>query len=113
MARYRGQIALALLFLLLAAGATLALPYAVKLLVDGGLAAPADKLLDDRLPAIRDHFILLVLVAVLLGLATAARFYMVSWSGERVTTEFRQAVDAHVLQQSPQFFATLQTGVML
>ncbi|WP_308240038.1 ABC transporter transmembrane domain-containing protein [Candidatus Accumulibacter contiguus] len=113
MARYRGQIALALLFLLLAAGATLALPYAVKLLVDGGLAAPADKLLDDRLPAIRDHFILLFLVAVLLGLATAARFYMVSWIGERVTTDLRQAVYAHVLQQSPQFFETLKTGEVL
>ncbi|KFB70443.1 MAG: ABC transporter transmembrane domain-containing protein [Candidatus Accumulibacter phosphatis] len=113
MARYRGQIALALLFLLLAASATLALPYAVKLLVDGGLAASAGDVLDDRLPAIRGHFLWLFLVAVLLGLATAARFYMVSWIGERVTTDLRQAVYAHVLQQSPQFFETLKTGEVL
>ncbi len=113
MARYRGQVALALVFLLLAAGATLALPYAVKLLVDGGLAAPAGWPLDARLPAIRDHFILLFAVAVVLGLATAARFYMVSWIGERVTTDLRQAVYAHVLRQSPQFFETLKTGEVL
>jgi ATP-binding cassette subfamily B protein len=50
---------------------------------------------------------------VLLGLATAARFYMVSWIGERVTTDLRQAVYAHVLQQSPQFFETLKTGEVL
>ncbi|WP_337958574.1 ABC transporter transmembrane domain-containing protein [Candidatus Accumulibacter vicinus] len=112
-ARYRGQVALALLFLLLAAGATLALPYAVKLLVDGGLAAPAGWSLDDRMPAIRDHFIVLFAVAVVLGLATAARFYMVSWIGERVTTDLRQAVYAHVLRQSPQFFETLKTGEVL
>jgi ATP-binding cassette subfamily B protein len=43
---------------------------------------------------------------VVLGLATAARFYMVSWIGERVTTDLRQAVYAHVLRQSPQFFET-------
>jgi ATP-binding cassette subfamily B protein len=112
-ARYRGQVALALLFLLLAAGATLALPYAVKLLVDGGLAAPAGWSPDDRLPAIRDHFISLFAVAGILGLATAARFYMVSWIGERVTTDLRQAVYAHVLRQSPQFFETLKTGEVL
>jgi hypothetical protein len=53
LARYRGQIALALLFLLLAASATLALPYAVKLLVDGGLAASAGDPARDRLASIR------------------------------------------------------------
>jgi len=111
-ARYRPQIALALAFLLLAAASTLALPYAVKLLVDGGLSlATADA--GERLAAIRNHFLGLFGVAVALGLFTAARFYMVSWIGERVTTDLRQAVYAHVLQQSPQFFETLKTGEVL
>jgi ATP-binding cassette subfamily B protein len=110
--RYRPQIAAALLFLLLAAASTLALPYAVKLLVDGGLAlAGADA--GTRLAAIRGHFLGLFGVAVALGAFTAARFYMVSWIGERVTTDLRQAVYAHVLQQSPQFFETLKTGEVL
>ncbi|MBP9805887.1 MAG: ABC transporter, partial [Candidatus Accumulibacter sp.] len=87
LARYRGRIALALLFLVLAASATLALPYAVKLLVDGGLAAPDGTASAGRLVAIREHFVGLFGVALILGLATAARFYMVSWIGERVTTD--------------------------
>jgi ATP-binding cassette subfamily B protein len=109
---YRRQIALALLFLLAAAGATLALPYAVKLLVDGGLALPGHAS-GARLDAIRDQFVLLFAVTVALGVFTAARFFMVTWIGERVTADLRRAVYAHVLQQSPQFFETLKTGEVL
>ena len=59
---YRRQVALALLFLLLAASATLALPYAVRLLVDQGLATPTSEL-GAKLVAIRQHFGLLFGVA--------------------------------------------------
>jgi ATP-binding cassette subfamily B protein len=110
---YRPQIGLALLFLLLAAMATLAMPWAVKLLVDNGLALPPGTELGTRLVAVREHFVLLFGVAVALGLTTAARFFMVTWIGERVTTDLRQGVYAHVLQQSPQFFETLKTGEVL
>jgi ATP-binding cassette subfamily B protein len=109
---YRRQIALAGLFLLLAATATLALPYAVRLLVDRGLALPTGDL-GDKLVAIRQHFGLMFGVAVALGVFTAARFFMVTWIGERVTADLRQAVYAHVLTQSPQFFETLKTGEVL
>ena len=112
-APYKHQIALALLFLLLAASATLAMPYAVRLLVDQGLALPAGSELGDKLVAIRSHFGLLFGVAVGLGVFTAARFFMVTWIGERVTADLRQAVYAHVLTQSPQFFETLKTGEVL
>ena len=113
MAPYGRQIALALLLLLLAAAATLTLPFAVKLLVDGGLAAPPGSEPGQRLAAIGEHFLWLFAVAVVLGVATAARYYMVSWIGERVTTDLRQAVYAHVLRQSPQFFETLKSGEVL
>ena len=112
-APYKRQIALALMFLLLAASATLAMPYAVRLLVDQGLALPAGSELGDKLVAIRSHFGLLFGVAVGLGVFTAARFFMVTWIGERVTADLRQAVYAHVLTQSPQFFETLKTGEVL
>jgi ATP-binding cassette subfamily B protein len=111
--RYRGRLALALSFLLLAAGAMLMLPHAVKLLVDGGLMQPVAAAPDERLAAIRQHFLFLFGLSLLLGLTTAARYYMVSWIGERVTTDLRQAVYAHVLRQSPQFFETLKTGEVL
>jgi ATP-binding cassette subfamily B protein len=63
--------------------------------------------------ALREHFVALFAVAVALGLFSAARFYMVSWLGERVTADVRNAVYAHVLQQSPEFFETTQTGEVL
>ncbi|MGE5665348.1 MAG: ABC transporter transmembrane domain-containing protein [Betaproteobacteria bacterium] len=112
LAPYKAQFALALAFLLLAAGATLAAPLAVRQLVDTGFAAhltdPAA-----RLAALRGEFVLLFAIAVALGLFTAARFFMVSWLGERVTTDLKRAVYAHVLQQSPAFFESLKTGEVL
>ncbi|MCS7100694.1 MAG: ABC transporter transmembrane domain-containing protein [Burkholderiaceae bacterium] len=110
---YRTQILLALVFLLAAAAATLAAPFAVKLLVDRGLAAPGALALEQRLLLVREYFALLFAVAVALGIFTAARFFMVTWIGERVTADLRQAVYAHVLTQSPQFFETLKTGEVL
>jgi ATP-binding cassette subfamily B protein len=52
-------------------------------------------------------------VAAALGLFSAGRFYMVSWLGERVTADLRNAVYSHVLKQSPEFFETTQTGEVL
>ncbi|MBA4194302.1 MAG: ABC transporter [Comamonadaceae bacterium] len=104
---YRGQIALALVFLVLAAAATLLFPVALRQLIDGGLVA------GDRGAAalqLRGHFLMLFGVAVALGLFSAARFYLVSWLGERITADLRNAVYAHVLRQSPAFFETTQTG---
>jgi ATP-binding cassette subfamily B protein len=107
---YRGRIGLALLFLVLAAGATLAFPLALRSLIDGGLVQ-ADK--GAQLMAMREHFAALFAVAVALGLFSACRFYMVSWLGERVTADLRNAVYSHVLKQSPEFFETTQTGEVL
>src|SRR5665811_2021034 len=104
---YRGRIALALVFLVLAALATLAFPVALRYLIDGGLVQ-ADK--GAQMMALREHFFALFGVAVALGLFSAGRFYMVSWLGERVTADLRNAVYGHVLQQSPEFFETTQTG---
>ncbi|HYE40628.1 MAG TPA: ABC transporter transmembrane domain-containing protein, partial [Ramlibacter sp.] len=106
---YRGRIALAVLFLLLAAGAMLVFPVALRTMIDQGLAAAPG----ERLVALQGHFLLLFAVAVALGLFSAARFYLVSWLGERVTADLRSAVYGHVLQQSPAFFESTQTGEVL
>ena len=102
-----------MLFLLLAAGATLALPAAVRLLVDRGLAQPAAIDMGTRIMAVHGYFLDLFALAVVLAVFTAARFYTVSWIGERVTADLRRAVYAHVLRQSPQFFESLKTGEIL
>ena len=107
---YRGRIALAGLFLVLAAGATLLFPIALRSLIDGGLARAGQ---GDALMALRQHFLAPFGVAVALGVFSAARFYTVSWLGERVTADLRNAVYAHVVRQSPEFFETTQTGEVL
>jgi ATP-binding cassette subfamily B protein len=107
---YRTQILLAAVFLVLAAATTLVFPLALRDLIDGGLIA-ADR--GAQAMALREHFLALFAVAVALGIFSAARFYTVSWLGERVTADLRNAVYAHVLRQSPAFFETTQTGEVL
>jgi ATP-binding cassette subfamily B protein len=107
---YKGRIGLAFIFLVLAAVATLAFPLALRSLIDGGLVG-GNK--GEQVMALREHFGVLFGVAVALGLSSAARFYMVSWLGERVTADLRNAVYSHVLKQSPEFFETTQTGEVL
>ena len=107
---YAGRIAIAVFFLVMAAVATLLFPLALRSLIDGGMGA-ADK--GERLMALRNHFFELFGVAAALGLFSAGRFYMVSWLGERVTADLRNAVYSHVLKQSPEFFETTQTGEVL
>lgn len=68
---------------------------------------------DSQLLALREHFVALFAVAVALGFFSAARFYTVSWLGERVTADLRNAVYRHVLHQSPAFFETTQTGEVI
>ncbi|HEY8049564.1 MAG TPA: ABC transporter transmembrane domain-containing protein, partial [Ramlibacter sp.] len=107
---YRARIVLAGVLLVLAAAATLLFPVALRGLIDGGAASPGA---GDRALALRAHFLELFGVAVALGIFSAARFYTVSWLGERVTADLRNAVYAHVLEQSPEFFETTQTGEVL
>ncbi|WP_027995734.1 ABC transporter transmembrane domain-containing protein [Simplicispira psychrophila] len=108
---YRGRIAAALLFLILAALATLAFPLALRTLIDAGMGTSAER--NAQALALRGRFSTLFGVAVALGIFSAARFYMVSWLGERITADLRNAVYTHVLRQSPQFFETTQSGEVL
>jgi ATP-binding cassette subfamily B protein len=107
---YHAHIILTMVLLVLAAMATLVFPVALRSLIDGGLVQ-TDK--GAQVMALREHFVALFGVAVALGLFSAGRFYMVSWLGERVTADLRNAVYSHVLKQSPEFFETTQTGEVL
>jgi ATP-binding cassette subfamily B protein len=103
LSRYRVQWMLACLFLLLAAAATLAVPLAFRGVVDTGLTSDAIDL----------QFIYLLILAAVLAVMTASRYYMMSWLGERVVADIRQRVFENVLRQSPRYFETLQTGEVL
>ncbi len=107
---YRVQVGLAIVFLVLAAASTLAFPVALKVLIDQGLVAAEP---GARVMQLREHFLALFAVAAALGVFSAARFYVVSWLGERITADLRNAVYAHVLRQSPEFFESTKTGEVL
>ncbi|MFZ4499436.1 MAG: ABC transporter transmembrane domain-containing protein, partial [Burkholderiales bacterium] len=100
---YRGRWALALFVLLAAAGATLAVPQAFRLLIDTGLTSAA---VDAR-------FLQMVGLALLLALFTGMRFYLMSWLGERVVADIRERVFSAVLTQPPVFFESLRVGEVL
>jgi len=106
---YAGRTALAMVFLLAAAAATLVVPVLLRGVIDTGFGG--DVLA--RHDAVRRSFLLLFGAALLMAGFTAARYYMVTWLGERVIADLRNAVYARVLSQSPQFFETTQTGEVL
>jgi ATP-binding cassette subfamily B protein len=100
---YRRQVAFAAAALLVAASAVLALGQGLKFVVDRGFAAGNAAELDRTLGA-------MLAVVVVLALATYARFYFVSWLGERVTADLRRAVFDHLLRLPPGFFELTRTG---
>ncbi len=95
---YPGQLAAALTALVIAALATLAIPQGLKMVVDHGFAQGSD-------PArIAPYFWAMLGIVVVLGIATAFRFYFVSWIGERVVADLRKSVHSHLLTLDPVFF---------
>jgi ATP-binding cassette subfamily B protein len=105
-AAYRRKIFLALLALLLAAGATLTLPLAVRGAIDTGFDAEDASVLGR-------YFLLLTGIAVFTGIAAAARFYYVAWIGERIVSDIRTKVFDHLLSLPASFFELTRTGDIL
>ena len=95
---YPRQMGIALIALLVASAAQLAFPVFFKLIIDHAFGAKADFAVIDR------WFEYLLAVVVVLGLASATRFYAVSWLGERVVADIRRKVQDNLLRLSPGFF---------
>lgn len=108
---YKARVITAGIALLVAAAATLAIPMAFRLLIDKGFSVP-DALSSDSIghSQVNGVFVLLFGVALILAVATAVRYYCVSWLGDRLTADLRSAVFKRVLHQDPVFFETLRTG---
>ncbi|VVT06263.1 ABC transporter transmembrane domain-containing protein [Rhizobium sp. EC-SD404] len=100
---YRGLVTGALIFLVLAASMTLTLPMAVRRMIDHGFSE-ADA------GFIETYFIMLLVIAVLLALASAFRYYFVITLGERVVSDLRRDVFAHVTRLSAGFYDVNQSG---
>jgi ATP-binding cassette subfamily B protein len=101
--RYRGMVAAALFFLALAAATTLALPLAVRRMIDQGF-------IDGNSTFVSQYFAMLAVIGGVMALASAARYYYVISLGERVVADLRRDVFAHVATLSPAFFDRNQTG---
>ena len=106
LAPYRGMLAAALVALLVAAGATLSLPVAVRFMIDQGFSAESAAHVDR-------YFLALFGIATLLAFATALRYYLVTWLGERIVADVREAVFRHIVRLSPAFYETTRTGEVL
>ncbi len=103
LARYRSMVAAATVFLVLAAATTLALPLAVRRMVDHGFASADGHF-------INNYFGMLLALAALLAVASAMRYYYVITIGERVVADLRREVFSHVTSLSPSFFDVNQSG---
>ncbi|MEM6850171.1 MAG: ABC transporter transmembrane domain-containing protein [Pseudomonadota bacterium] len=118
-APYKATVFLFTFFLIAASALTLALPAAGRLLMDCGFGVAASSPYCGALGegaggrALAPYFLSGVAVALVLGMASALRYYFISRLGERVVADIRSAVYAHVLSLSPHFFETTRTGEVL
>jgi ATP-binding cassette, subfamily B, bacterial len=101
--RYRLHVALAFLALVVAAVATLIVPVAVRRVIDHGFSADGSTL-------INQYFAVMLLVVAVLAAASATRFYLVTWLGERIVADTRDLLFNHLLELSPAFFEANRSG---
>ena len=106
LAPHRWLLAGALAALLVAAAAMLALPLALRQLIDHGLAA-------NNIGVINRYFAGFLAAAVVFGVFAALRFYLVTWLGERVVADLREAVYRRIVRMDPTFFEITRTGEVL
>lgn len=98
--QYRLQLACAALALLVAAAATSGVPFAFKLIIDKGFGTTGAGNTRD----IARWFEYLLFLVAIMAIATAVRYYFVSWLGERTVADIRLAVHRNLLRLSPGFF---------
>ena len=103
---YRGTLAAALTALLIASGAMLALPIALRYLIDNGFLA-------QDVGTVNRYFGWFLAAALVFSVFAALRYYLVTWLGERVVADLRNAVYQRVIGMDPAFFEVTKTGEVL
>ena len=104
--RHRGMLAAAFAALVISAAATLAVPLAVRRMIDLGFSGIDPDLIDK-------YFLTLAGIGLILALASAARFYTVNWLGERVVADIRRDVFKHLTGLSPAFYEVSHSGEVM
>jgi ATP-binding cassette subfamily B protein len=104
--RHKEMLAAALIALLVSAATTLAVPLAVRRMIDLGFSGIEPDLIDK-------YFATLAGIGLILALASAARFYAVNWLGERVVADIRRDVFKHLTGLSPAFYEVSHSGEVM
>ncbi|MES2750930.1 MAG: ABC transporter ATP-binding protein/permease [Pseudomonadota bacterium] len=105
-ARYRGQALAAFVALIVASAATLAVPLAVRRMIDFGFSP-------EGVALINSYFAVMIAVVGVLAGASAARYYLVITLGERIVADLRRDVFRHLTSLSPSFFDTAHSGELV
>lgn len=103
---YRARVVGAVIALTVTSAATLGLGQGLKTLIDSGFSGGNEDALNQAL-------VFLIILSVIMAFGTFARFYLVSWLGERVVADLRKAVFDRVLALHPGFFEVTKTGEIL
>lgn len=103
---YKSRMLLAFVVLLIAAASALALPLAIRQIVDQGFFVKQQGTIDR-------YFLVILAIVVVMSVFSAARYYLVMWLGERIVADIRIALYRHVLNMDPLFYETTPTGEVL
>ncbi len=106
LSRYRAMVGITLFALIIAAGATLVLPFAIRMVIDNGFKAENQAVIDQ-------YFVYLLITALVLALASALRFYCVYWLGERLVADLKQDVFGKLISMSAAFFDVNHSGELM
>ncbi|MGI9477698.1 MAG: ABC transporter transmembrane domain-containing protein [Hyphomicrobiaceae bacterium] len=104
--RYKPAMIFAAIALLVAASATLAIPVAVRRMIDFGFSGDNGSFIDR-------YFAMMIVIGGVLAIASSARFYFVSWIGERVVADLRADVFQHLTRLGPAFFDRTHSGEVM
>lgn len=103
---YAARLCIAFVFLTLASVSMLAMPVAIRYVIDYGFSS-------ENAGSINTYFIALFCLAIFFALFASMRYYLVMWIGERVVADIRSTVYKHVIKMSPTFFEVTRTGEVL
>jgi len=103
---YKLRMLLAFIVLVIAAGSALALPLAIRQIVDQGFFVNQQAKIDR-------YFLVMLAIVVVMSVFSAARYYLVMWLGERIVADIRITLYRHLLNMDPLFYETTPTGEVL
>jgi ATP-binding cassette subfamily B protein len=103
---YRGTLIAAAVALIFTAGITLSMGQGVRILIDDGFASGSGEQLNKAV-------LLLLGLSLLMATGTFVRFYLVSWLGERISADIRNAVFSNIVDLHPSYFESNRSGEIM